>query len=137
MTCTITQADLGKKFEDVDADVAAEFIALAVETVLGAPQFKGQTYAAWIKCKLDPCGAIRLLAQHLLAEDPDTDVDAVATTSESIGGVSVSASTAATINSPYGGTTYGRLYAARLAAFTNCQARRRSAPFGVGPRGVR
>jgi hypothetical protein len=131
MTCTITQADLGKKFADVDPDVVDDWITMATEQVYAIA-----SHRAWKACGIDPCGAIKLLARHLLSLDPDTDVDASQNTSASIGGVSVSTANNESLSGLYTGTPYGRLLAAKIGLLRKCQSRRRHLPFAVGPRGV-
>jgi hypothetical protein len=124
MACTITQADLGPQFEDVAAGIAALFIDTATVIVLGPLACQADKYAAWLGCCVDPCMAIKLLAQHLIASDPDSGAGSADVTSERVGDVAVAYSSATSSSGAFGGTIYGRTFAMLLGKYEQCRAGR-------------
>jgi hypothetical protein len=131
MACTITQADLGPLFADVDPALFASVLASVTAVVLG---LGGVKEAAWICCDLDPCEAVKLLTQHVLAMTPKAQGGAglVIVTSEREGDVAASYGNADSTSGAYGGTVWGRMYATQLNAFELCQGERNSVPFAAG-----
>ena len=137
MACTIVQADLGSLFADVDATLAADFIEIATEIVLGATASQATNEAAYLACGIDPCRQIKLLAQHLLTVTPGTEAGSSQTVkSERVRDVSVSYESAGSASGLWAGSSFGTLYAAQLSRFERCRNKRRSYPFGVGPIGA-
>jgi hypothetical protein len=136
MTCTITQADLGAQFADVDPDMADMFIECAMEIVLGPEPLQAGTEALWIGCSLAPCRAVKLLAQHLLAVTPGTGAeDGKTITAERVGDVSVTYANADSNSGLFSGSPYGSMYALMLGKYETCRGRRRTAPIAFGGRG--
>jgi hypothetical protein len=129
MACTITQADLGPTFEDVDADLASLYIEIATTLVLG-PEGACATanYAKWFACCVDPCMAIRLLASHLIASDPDSGAGSSEVTSESVGEISATYGSVTSSSGLFATTHWGRGYAKLLGAYEQCKATRRTFP---------
>jgi hypothetical protein len=129
MSCTITQADLGPTFEDVDADLASLYIEIATTLVLG-PEGACATanYAKWFACCVDPCMAIRLLASHLIASDPDSGAGSSEVASESVGEVSVTYGSATSSSGLFTSTLWGKGYAKLLGKYEQCKATRRTFP---------
>jgi hypothetical protein len=132
--CTITQDDLGPAFEAVDADVADDVITTATSIVLGPSGTQSTTLVRWTRCGVDACLAIKLLAKHLLVTTPGTGAtEGQATTSESIGGVSVSYANGGQASSKYGSTVHGQMYEQLQDKFDRCSRARRSFPIAIGP----
>jgi hypothetical protein len=125
MACTITQADLGPQFEAVDAEIAALFITVATEIVLGPVECQAAKYLAWVTCCVSPCTAIKLLAQHLISSDPDSGAGSLDVTSESVGDVAIAYANATSTSGLYGSTLYGRAFTGLLAKFEQCRSARR------------
>lgn len=133
MTCTITQASLGPQFEDVDADLAAMFIGLATEIVLGPEAQQAAKEAAYLGCGVNPCTMIKLLSQHLLTVTPGAGAESSGTVeSETVGRVSVSYGTATSTSGLFAGSVFGTMFAFEMAKFEKCQSRRRTFPRAVG-----
>ena len=124
MACTITQDDLGPQFADAVAEIVAMYIEDATIEVLGPSACQAEKYIAWLACCLDPCLAIRRLAQHMIASDADSGAGSGDVTSEAVGDVSASYATATTSSGAYGATPWGRSYAGMIAKFEVCRARR-------------
>ena len=137
MTCTVVQADLGPLFVDVDADLAADFIDIALEIVLGADASQTTNEAAYLGCGINPCRLIKLVAQHLLTVTPSTGAGTSATvTSERVRDVAVTYASAGSSSGLWSGSSFGTLYMGQLARFEKCQNKRRSYPMGIGPTGA-
>lgn len=133
MACSITQADLGPLFADVDATLAAQFIAQAVLIVLGPAAGQATKEAAMLQCGVDPCNMIKLLAQHLLTVTPGSGAESSSTVeSETVGRVSTSYGTATSSSGLFAGSTFGTMYTFQLAQFERCQSTRRSFPRSIG-----
>jgi hypothetical protein len=136
MACTIKQADLGPSFADVDPDVAQLWIDTATEIVLGPTACQAETELAWRNCCVDPCRAIVLLAQHLLASDPDSGSGDKDVASERVADVAVTYVSAGPGSDVWQSTTYGRAYSAMLANYERCSQKRKTTPVAGGGRGV-
>jgi hypothetical protein len=133
--CTITQYDLGPSFADVEADVADLAIVDATSMVLGPSDSQTATSLRWTACGLDPCLAIKLLARHTLAIDPNSGATATPNhTSESIGGVSVSYAGASSATGTYSSTSFGQAYQDLRTRFDICSSKRTRGPLAVAPR---
>jgi hypothetical protein len=124
MACTITQDDLGPQFAAVDAEIAALFIEIATEIVLGPVECQAAKYLAWVTCCVSPCLAIKLLAQHLISSDPFNGAEGADVTSETVGDVSTSYGNATSTSGLYGSTVFGRMFSGLLAKFEVCRSRR-------------
>lgn len=135
MTCSVTQSDLGPQFENVDATLAAQFIAQAVLVVLGPEESQAAKEAKLTNCGVDPCNMIVLLSQHLLTITPTSGASATPVyESKTVGQISVRYSTATASSGLFAGSAFGTLFALQLAQFEKCQARRRSFGRSVGSR---
>jgi hypothetical protein len=120
MACEITQESLGPAFADVDEDLVAQAIEDATIIVLGPAQCQAEKFAAWLGCCLDPCLAIKKLAQHILASDPASGAENMVKTSESVGDVSVAYASADSGSGLYKSTPYGLMFSGMLAKFERC-----------------
>jgi hypothetical protein len=137
MTCTITQDSLGPLFEDVDADLAAAFIAQATLIVLGVEAAQAAKEAAYIACGVDPCNMIVLLTQHLLTVTPGAGAESGSTVeSQTVGRVSVSYGTATSSSGLFAGSTFGAMYQLQLSQFERCRSRRNTMPRAIGTTGA-
>jgi hypothetical protein len=138
MPCTITQADLGTLFEEVDADLAADFIEAATEVVLGYTDVQAAAAESIKACGIDPCRMIKLLAQHMLATTPGAGVSGSTgtITSERVDAVAVSYATANSNSGLWSGSSFGTMFSFQLARLEKCRANRRGLPFAVGPSGA-
>lgn len=134
MACEITQADLGPLFADVPADVADDIIEAATEIVLGPAACQGVTYVKWVGCCVDPCRAIKLLAQHLLATIPNSGADGALLTSERVADVAVSYAGATSSDNIFAGSPYGLLYSNMLGRYEFCSTQRKGLPIAGGGR---
>lgn len=134
MACEITQESLGPQFADVDAEIAAMYIEDATAEVLGPAACQGEKYLAWLACCLDPCLAIRRLAQHYIASDPVAGEELGEATSEAVGDVSESKADVSGNAGIYGGTPWGRSFAAMLGKFERCSRSRKHTGFAVAGR---
>lgn len=134
MACTITQESLGPQFADVDAEIVAMYIEDATLTVLGPAECQGEKYLAWLACCLDPCLAIKRLAQHLIASDPVAGENLSENLSETVGDVSVTHGDVSGTGGIYGSTPWGRSFAGMLGKFERCSRTRKHTGFAVGGR---
>lgn len=132
MACTITQADLGALAEGLDPDVADLYIKTATEIVLGPTACQGEVQLKWLRCCVDPCRAIKLMAQHLIATDPESGAGEKDVLSERVGDVATTYANATSSAGIFGDSTYGRMFSLLLAQYERCQASRRTLPFAVG-----
>lgn len=132
MACDITQADLGPTFALVDPDLATLWIETATEVILGPVGCQSETHLKWIRCCVDPCRAIVLLAQHLLASDPDSGGGSLEVTSERMGDVAITYGNATSSSNVWSTTSYGRALSMMLARYERCRATRRTMPIAVG-----
>lgn len=132
MPCDITQADLGPTFATVDAALADLWIETATEIILGPVGCQTETQVAWLRCCVDPCRAIVLMAQHLIASDPDSGAGDKEVTSERMGDVAVTYSNATSSSNVWSSTSYGRALSMMLAKYERCNATRRTMPIAVG-----
>ena len=136
MACDITQDDLGPAFADVDPDLAALFIETATSIVLGPTDCQAEDQLKWLNCCVDPCTAIKLLAQHLISTTPGSGGGAGATpeiTSKRVGEISVSYASAGSSSGLFAGSKYGAMFSLLLGKYERCRASRRSLPFAVPP----
>lgn len=132
MACDITQDDLGPLAEGLDPDVAQFYIDQATIIVLGPLQCQPDTQTKWLACCVDPCQAIVLLAQHLIASDPSSGAGDLETTSERVGDVAVTYANASSSSGLFASTVYGRMYANLLAQYQRCRSAKRVFPRAVG-----
>src|SRR5689334_10589817 len=110
MACTITQASLGNLFADVDAALAAQFIAQATLIVLGPEEAQAVKEAKYRACKVDPCNMIVLLSQHLLTVSNVEGAESESTKeSETVARVSVSYGTATSSSGLFAGSPFGTM----------------------------
>jgi len=135
MACTFNQADFGPPFSELDADIFEMFLETATTIVLGPLECQATTEAAWRRCCVDPCQAIKLLTKHLISSDDaieDTDKDVL---SERVGDVAVTYANISTSNNPFSDTTYGRAFGFLLQKYALCSSRRKRLPPAIPPIG--
>lgn len=131
MACTVTQADLGKLAASLDPEVAELYIASATSIVLGPTASQQAQYVAWLRCDVDPCQAIKLLAQHLIAADPKSGAGDKDVVSKSLRDASKTYANVSSTAGVFGDSVYGRMFALLLSKFELCQAARTSVPFSL------